>query len=110
MADIADGTRIYRRLALNKAGSALASQLIWLNTTFMIRAEGADAGGFQPGSSSFEGGSFSGLFRGLSEEDRAVALLNAIEEIESAIAAAADDTVAPAPTAVLLPRIITSPR
>jgi hypothetical protein len=110
MADIADLIDVYRLLAVINGGATLAGQRTWLLTTFTTRGTGADAGGFQPGSSSFEGGSFSGAFRGSSEEDRAVALMKAIRDIDAEIAAAAAGEVAPAQTAVLLPRVVTSPR
>lgn len=109
MADLQSLTRIYRRLAQENGGTDLSAQKTWLVTTFMVRASGADAGGFQPSATSFEGGSFSGLFRGASEEERAISLLNAIEEVEAAIAAADAGTVAPPAVATLLPRVITAP-
>jgi hypothetical protein len=112
MADIQALKRIYRRLAIiqSEAPNGLAEQKTWLTTQFTTRATGADAGGFQAGASSFEGGSFSGAWKGASEEDRATALVIALEEIDLEIEAEDADEMIPVPTAVLMPRVVCAPR
>lgn len=112
MADIQALTRIYRRLAIiqSDAPHALTDQRDWLTTTFTSRATEADEGGFQAGSTSFDGHSFSGVFRGATSEERATALAAALDQIDAEIVAEAADEVTPAAAAVLLPRIITAPR
>lgn len=111
MADTQALKRIYRRLArINTSEGTLSAQKTWLQATFLTRGTAADAGGFEASSSSFEGGSFAGLWRGSTTEDRALALVWALDEIDAEIAAAAAGTVAPVPTAVLMPRVICAPR
>lgn len=112
MADIEALKGNYRLLATATAngGATLAGQRTWLFNLFVTRATDGDAGGFQPSSTSFEGGSFSGLFRGSSSEERAQALRWAIEEIDREIAAVAAGTVTPAGPSVLIPRIVCAPR
>jgi hypothetical protein len=111
-ADIEALCRIYRRLATINATApkALADQKTYLETLFVTRAGKADGGGLQAASTSFEGGAFSAVYKGSSDEERALALDMALTQIQAEIDAAADDEVTPAPTAALLPRIICAPR
>ena len=111
MADIQTLRRIYRRMAkLKAADSTLAAQKVWLEETFLKRAGEADEGGFQATNDSFEGSSFAGLYKGASAEDRALALDDALSELEAEIAAEAAEEEAPQPIAALIPRVITAPR
>lgn len=112
MADLESLKRMYRRLALIKAETpvTLRTQKLYLESLFVPRAEKADGGGMQATSTSFEGGAFAAVFKGSSDEERAVALLNAIEDIEREIAAETDGAAAPLAVAALLPRVICAPR
>lgn len=110
MADIQTLKRLYRRMAKLKAGDELADQKAWLEETFLKRAGEADEGGFQATNDSFEGSSFAGLYKGASAEDRALALDDALSEIEAEIAAVEADEAKPQPIAALIPRVICAPR
>lgn len=111
MADIQTLKRLYRRMAKlsAEAPKGLAEQKTWLEETFLKRAGEADEGGFQALSDSVEGSSFAGAYKGASAEDRALALDDALSEIESEIAAAEVDEAAPAAIAAILPRVIRAP-
>ena len=110
MADLQTLKRLYRRMAKLTAGDDLAAQKTWLEETFLKRAGEADGGGFQATNDAFEGSSFAGIYKGSSAEDRALALDDALTEIEAEIAAADADEAKPQPIAALIPRVITAPR
>lgn len=111
MADIAALKQMYRRLArIKTTEGTLDAQKQWLETAFTTRADAADAGGFQASSRSFEGLTFTGIWKGASDEERAQALMEALDDIDREIAAEAADEVTPTPIAALMPRVITAPR
>jgi hypothetical protein len=94
----------------SEAPNGLAEQKTWLVALFRSNATDAAAGGFQAGASSFEGGSFSGGWRGLTSTQRAYVLSWAIREITLEIEAEDADEMIPVPTAVLMPRVVCAPR
>lgn len=112
MADLESLKRMYRRLALIEAAEpkALEDQKTYLEGLFVTRADKANKGGLQATSTSFEGGAITAVFKGSSDEERATALLNAIEEIEAEIAAEEAGSEVPLRVAAIMPRVICAPR
>jgi hypothetical protein len=112
MADTQTLKRLYRRMAKLSAAApkGLAEQKAWLEETFLKRAVEADGGGFQALSDSMEGSTFAGAYKGASAEDRALALEDALTEIEAEIAAEEADEAAPAAIGCIIPRVICAPR
>lgn len=109
-ADIQALKRIYRLQARIKAGSQLGDQKIWLETAFDAAATDAADGSPELTSTGYNGQSASTQFRGSNAEERAQALMLAIEDITVEIAAAVAGEDPPAPVGALLPRVVCAPR
>jgi hypothetical protein len=109
MASIPNLTRIYRQMARQLGGAELPAQKRWLEDKFLQLSSSADGGGFRATSDSVEGSTFTGEYEGSSAEDRTLAVLAALEEVQAEIAAAAAGTTAAASAFSLVPRIVNAP-
>lgn len=86
MADIDSLKRIYRRLAKVKAGDDLATQIQWLETTFVRHAEHTDEDSQRVTTTGFKNQSAGFAFPDSTPQERAEALDRLITEMEAELA------------------------